>query len=797
MLRNYLKTSFRALWRKKTFSILNIVGLSVGMGACLVLFLVIRFERSYDTYHTKRDRIYRVTSAYTGGPEGNHFFQGVPIPLAPALREDFPQFERVASVDGVIDAQFTIPAPGREALKVKENRGVFYTEPDLFDIIDQPWLQGRPAALADPNTVALAATVAEGWFGDPKAAMGKTILLDHATPLRIVGILSDPPGNTDIPMRIVISYAGFPDRNNTNWHDTKGNFNCYALLAKGQDIHTVTQGFTAFAGKFYDNKGPGEKTSFYCQPLRDIHSDEQMGSFSGKRAPAELMWALALIGTFLVLIACINFINLATAQSVSRSKEIGVRKVLGSSRSRLVLQFLGETAVIVGLALLLACIFAELALPYFRNLLGEAIYLNLVQSPSILVFLLLAGLGVTLLGGLYPAFVLSGFDPVRAIKNNLGNQKGGGLFLRRGLVVFQFMIAQLMMIAMIVVMEQIDFLKRIPLGFDKDAIALVTLPTDSVSQARFAYTKERILALPGVIAASLCSDAPTSRRRVTSSFTFEDKQQDFGIGIRRADPDFFTTFHIALVAGRAPFESDTTREYLINETAAHKLGFRNAGDIIGKTLEMDGRYPIVGVMKDFSSGPPMSEIPPLVLSTKHSEYQYIAVRFDPTKTGEVMNAVQRTWQGIFPEYAYEQHFLDDNIAQYFTMADSAESLLRVFASIALLVSCLGLYGLVAFMVAQRTKEVGIRKVLGATVQSILVLFSREFTLLIGIAFLIAAPVGYYLMQQMLASIYHRISLGWGVFAWVIGVSLLIAWVTVGYRALRAALADPIKALKYE
>ena len=798
MFKSYIKTALRTLWRKRTFSFLNILGLSVGIGACLVLFLIIRFELSYDTYHTKLPRIYRVTTAYWGGPEGNHFFQGVPIPLAPALRQDFPEFEKVASVDGVVSAQFTIPESGHEDLKVKENKGVFYAEPALFDILDQPWLEGRPAtALAEPNTVAIAASVAEAWFGDWKNAVGKTITLDHITPLKITGILADPPDNTDLAIRIVMSYATFPERMSTNWHDFQGGFNCFALLAKGQDIGKVGKGLPAFAGKFFGNDKPGEKTSFYFQPLKDVHSDDRMGSFSGKKAPEGLLWALGIIGAFLVLIACINFINLSTAQSVGRSKEIGVRKVLGSSRSRLVLQFLGETAVIVCIALLLACILTELALPYFRNLLSEPVYLNFLHTPSIALFLLGIGVAVTLLGGLYPALVLSGFDPIQAIKNTLGSKRGGGLFLRRSLVVFQFTVAQLMMIGTIVVLQQIDFLKGMPMGFDKNAVALMTLPTDSLSQTHYGYVKTRMQDIPGVLSVSLCSDAPSSRRAMTASFSFEDKVQDFGLSIRRADTDYFRTFHIGLAAGRLPFASDTTREFLLNETAVNKLGFKNVGDILGKSIDLMGRHPVVGVIKDFSSSTPMNGIPPVVLSTELSDYHYVAVRFDPTRMGQVMRQARATWENIYPAYAYEQHFLDDNIAQYFTMLNSMESLLRIFAGIALLVSCLGLYGLVAFMVSQKTKEVGIRKVLGASVQSIVVLFSREFTVLIGIAFLVAAPVGYVLMGKLLASFYNRISIGWGVFVWVIAGSLALAWATVGYRAVRAALADPVKALKYE
>lgn len=798
MLRNYLKIAMRSLWRKRGFSLLNILGLSVGIGAALVLFLIIRFELSFDTYHTKKDRIYRVITHSYGGPQGDHVYQGVPVPLAPELRQAFPQFEKVACTFGIINPQFTIPRPGQEDLVIKTNAGVTYAEPAIFGIFDQPWLRGNPTSLSEPNTVAIDASVAANWFGSVDAAMGKVIRMDRNTPLTVTGVMTDPPDNTDLAMRIVVSYSTYADRTSTNWHNWMGNFNCYALLGKGQKIGQVERGIAAFAARFYDNKGPGEKESFAFQPLSRVHFDDRLGTNTGRIAPPGLLWGLALVGTFLVLIACINFINLATAQSVQRAKEIGVRKVLGSSRKWLAFQFLGETGVIVFLSLLLACIMAELSLPWFRQLLSEPVHLNILDQPSILVFLLLMGVAVTLLAGLYPALVVSGLNPVRAFRSASAGGNARGRFLRRGLVVFQFLIAQLLMVGAIVTMEQIHFLKNMPLGFDKESVALVNLPTDSLSQSHFLYTQRQMEAIPGVQSVSLCLDAPSARRTMTSSFTFETKTPDFGIVVRFADTAYFRTFHIGLAAGRLLYASDTMREVLVNETAAHQLGFRDAPGILGRKIDvMGGSYPIVGVMKDFSSSTPMSAIPPLMLSTSMSNYQYVAIRFDPRQGGRVMESVRKEWQTDFPGYAYELHFMDENIAKYFTMLNAMEDLIRIFASIALLVSCLGLYGLVSFMVVQKTKEVGIRKVLGASVQSILVLFSREFTVLIGLAFLVAGPVGYWLMQKALVNFSNRITIGWNVFAWVMASSLLVAWLTVGYRAIRAALADPVKALKYE
>ena len=778
------------------FTLLNIAGLSVGISACLILFLLIHFERSFDRFHAKGDRVYRVAMHYTGGPEGNHYFQGVPVPLPGALRRAFPQFQDVAPVCDAMGGQFTIPVTGGAEKKIRETHGVFYADPSLFDILDFPWLAGDPlTALRDPHTVAIGQSVAKAWFGDWTLAMGKTVTLDHLTPLTITGILRDAPDNTDLPLRIVMPFAGFPERDNQNWHDTRGNFGCFVLLAPGQRIDAVMRHVPAFVKTYYGGDDGPEKTSLYFEPLDQMHSDVIMGNFTGKKAPVELLWGLGLLGFLLIGVACINFINLATAQAVNQAKEVGVRKVLGSSRLSLVVRFFGETALITFAAIFIACILTELGLPYMRNLLGEPIYLPLFSSPALLLFLVATGLGVTLLSGSYPALVLSGFDPVTAIQHKVSKKAGGGLFLRRALVVLQFTVAQFLIIGTLVLVRQFDFFRHMPLGFDKDAVAMVHLPTDSLSQQRFAYAKAKMQDIPGVLGVSLCADAPSSRRKITSSFTFDNrtKSEDFDISIRMADADYFRTFRIGLAAGRLPYPSDTIREFVVNEKTVRKLGLSQPGDIVGKSISVWGRtYPVVGVVKDFNSSQLQNELAPIVLATQRDQYQYLAVRYDPKRIRQAMHTVQTTWEQIFPEYAYDMQYLDDNIAAYYVESDKVTAVLKIFAALALFVSCLGLYGLVAFMAVQRTKEVGIRKVLGATVGSIMVLFSREFTLLIGIAFLIAGSVGYYVMHLLISHLEYRIAIGVDVFAWAIGASVLLAWITVGYKALSGRPGQPLQ-----
>lgn len=802
MNRNELKIALRNLWRNRTFSLLNVLGLSVGIATCLVMFLLIRFERSFDTFHSKRDRIYQVTSSWSGGAEGKRIFQGVPIPLAGALRQEFPQFERVAAVYGVIHAQFTLKEPGGEEKKIKETNGVFYAEPDFFDIFDFPWLEGNPlTALRDPNTMAIDQTTAEAWFGSWESAVGKTILLDHETPVTITGILKDAPANTDLPLRIVLSYATFPDRNDKNWHSTNGISTCYALLATGQSITQVQVGVKRFAKKYFGAEDVAQEgSSLFFEPIKELHLDSRLGTYTGKRAPVELLWALGVIGFLLLLVACINFINLSTAQSITRAKEIGVRKVLGSSRRGLVWQFLVETGVIAFFALGLACIMSELILPWLRSLTGMALYLDLWHQPTILIFLTGIWMVVTLLAGFYPGIVLSGFDPVDAIQSKSSRKTGRGAFLRRGLVVAQFTIAQLLLIGTIVLVRQIGFIRSRPLGFDKNAIVTLDLPTDSLSQQKLGFLKEKVLGIPGVLNASLCSDAPFARRVLSTSFTFDNRpaNEEFGMSLRLVDTDYFRTFRIPLVSGRLPYPKDSLHEILLNETAVRKLGFPDMASVLGKTVSIGGPHsPVVGVVKDFNSSSPEEALKPMALFCDPTAYEHLAIRFDINRMKSTLDQVAGEWDGVFPEYAYTQHFLDDTLAQSFDTSEKLALLFKIFAGIALFVSCLGLYGLVAFMAVQKVKEVGIRKVLGASVGNIVLLFSREFTVLVTLAFVIAAPVGYMVMHELLNNFYYRTGIGWDIFGLTVGISVLIAWITVGYRAIRAAMANPVRALKHE
>jgi predicted permease len=809
MLNSYLKLSFRTLWKNKSFSLINILGLAVGIAASLLIFVIIHYEMNYDNYQSRFDRIFRMVTTdhlpATGEVSNTHSM--VPRPLAEALRKDFPALEKVATVQGIGSAQFYIPVEGQpEEKKFKVDDGLFFTEPSLYDIFDFTWLVGNSKGLEEPNTAVLNESLARRFFGKPEDAIGKTILLwSYRVPLRVTGVFQDLPDNTDMPLTIGASYGTY--RNIVgedqwdNWRHIGGGTQCFALLSEGHEINKLQAQLPGFVNNNYREEKDHTTTrvSLAFQPLNELHLDKRFDTLKGNSLGQRDLWALAFIGTFLLLVACVNFINLATAQSVSRAKEIGVRKVLGSDRTQLIGQFLHETALITLCALLLGCLIAWTAIPYLRNLMEKQLSLDLLHSPVIISFLLFTGILVTLLAGFYPALVLSGFNPLMAIKSRISNQSVGGISLRRGLVVFQFVIAQLLVIGTLVVIKQMSFFRNKSLGFDKEAVVLIDLPSDSTLKINYPYLKTELTNLPGVEAATLCWTAPASTMAQYSEFYFNNEMERRPFSVKRlyGDSGYCNLFRITLATGRFPFASDTARELLVNETLTKRLGLRSPEEIIGKTIRFrEGKsLPIVGVLKDFNDNSLQSEISPVVFTHNGNDYGTLALRLRADEVNATMKEIEARFKSVYPTYLYDAPFLDNQIARFYKAEALTAQLFKVFAFLAVFISCLGLYGLVSFMAVQKTKEVGIRKVLGASVQSILYLFSKEFTVLIGIAFVIATPVAYYFMQRWLSGFHYHINIGWEIFMLAIVLSLLVAWMTVGYKAVKAAMANPVKSLK--
>ena len=814
MLKNYFKTAFRSLTRNRNYTIINIAGLAVGIAVCMMIFIIIQFQTSFDNFHPKKDRIYRVLTEYHHADAPDIFYgKAVPYPMPAGLKTTFSQIEQVAPVFASQNNQLLIPDNNGTTVKTfKEDKGVFYTEPSFFKIFDYPLLAGSYESLKDPNNVLLTKEIAEKYFGDWKTAVGKTInleaggyIFEHGTEvLTVTGVLAPVPANTDFQLKLVVAYGtGFTGSlmaTSTNWDGTTADFGCYILLPKDISVDNFNQQLRAYSKKV---KSPDNKDSHIIQPLSAVHYDTQAGSYSSKTISHQLLNVLWLIAAFILLIACVNFVNLSTAQAVNRAKEVGVRKVLGSNKSQLRIQFIAETFLIVTSAVLIAAIITALALPSINQILELSLSLSILNSPPVILFLLTVTIFVTILAGFYPSIVLSRFNPVNALKSKMAANTAKGLSLRRGLVVFQFIIAQILIIGTLIIVKQMSYFMNQPLGFDKDAIVNVPFRVDSLRISRLDYLKEKLLSVNGVQAVSFSSNTPVEDDDdMWTTFRFNNavKETDFYAISKFADNEYVSTYKLPLVAGRNLQYSDRTREFLVNESLVRKLGIKNPEDILNKEISMwDDKIkcPVVGVVKDFNDRSFRDDLAPLLITTNVTMYNQAAIKLTTTNISSTLQSVKKIWEGTFPNFVYEYKFLDDKIANFYKQESQLSSLYKIFAVIAIFLSCLGLYGLVSFMAVQRVKEVGVRKVLGASVSSVIYLFSKEFIILVAIGFVIASPVAWYFMDKWLQDYVYRIKISWWIFL-VGGISaVVIALITVSFQAIKAALANPVKSLRTE
>lgn len=807
MIKNYIKTAWRSLLRNKSYAAINILGLAIGIAACLLIFLVVTFETSFDNFHKNKDHIYRIVSTVPA-ENGGGFLSGVPVPVTAALPLEYPKLKGEATIFQDGGSHFTIGDNSRDVKKFKEDL-TFFIEPRFFDIFNFAWLAGdKKTALNEPNTVVLTQDEAEKFFGDWHNAIGKIIKLENNTNLKVTGILKNMPANTDFPLKVIISYAtdklnqgGFTQEHLTDWVSISGQYNCFVVLPPNLSVATFNNDLAAMVKKHkpaqYTNQG------MVLQSLNDMHYDTKIGTFNPVVYSKQLIKIISLIGLFLLVIACVNFINLATAQAVNRSKEVGIRKVLGSRRKQLVIQFITETFFVTICALVLAIGIAYISLPFLNDLLNIQLSRALLYQPVAIAFIAGILVGVTLLAGFYPAMVLSGFNPITAIKNRIASNRSSGVSLRRGLVVFQFCIAQILVIGTLVIISQMDYFKNHSLGFVKDAVINVPIPTDSVSQTKTEALRNQLLQQPGISDVSYSFASPSDRIGWGADFNFNNspKKTDFEANLKWADNEYFKLYKLQFIAGHAYGKTDTTHGYVVNEILVKKLGLSDPKDAIGKNITMfddkNSTGPIVGVVKDYNVSSLKKDIPPVLMASNKSLYRIANIKIQPVNVQQTLASIERLWSNAYPDNLYEYQFLDDKIAGFYKSETQLSALYKLFAGIAIFISCLGLYGLISFMAVQRTKEVGIRKTLGASVTNIVYLFSKEFTILIAVAFVISAPLGWYFMNKWLQNFTYRIPIGPGIFILAIASSIVIAWITVGYKAIGAALANPVKSLRSE
>jgi putative ABC transport system permease protein len=802
MFRNYFKTAFRSLSANKVYSLITIAGLGVGMAVCLVIFIFIRYEQSFDAYHPKGSRIYRIlTKLDVSNPADNPYLAGVAFPLPTVLAHDLPDW-KTTGIFALNDIQLmSLNQAGQPEKKFKEKDGVFMLQPSFFSMFDYPWLAGDPSKfVADHKSVVLTKSTAEKYFGDWKQAMGRTIKYQDHDLFTVTGILADPPVNSDFQLKVVFPYGNRTSfTTSTDWWSLDGAHECYVLLPPNVTPATADRQLSALSKKY---RTPDNKSGLVVQSLADVHFDVKSGNYSGKFISRDRIRSLWLIAAFILLIACVNFINISTAQAVNRAREVGVRKVLGSSRRQLTGQFILEALLLVVAGVLLALLLTTMLLAPVSGILDMKPSFDLFRQAPVLVFLAGTTVVVTLLAGSYPALVLSSFNPITALKSKLAARSSSGITLRRGLVVLQFVIAQALIIGTLLVLRQMNYFNTASLGFDKTAIVNVSFPRDSVSLSKLGYLHNQLLSIKGIQQVSLNNATPAEGDSWWTPFNFDHakKGTDFPSINKWVDAGYLSTYSMPLVAGRNITASDSIREFLVNETVVKKLGFSDPRDVLGKEINLWNGVavgPIVGVVKDFHQSSLKDSLQPVFMHSDKRAYSDAAIKLDGNNLSATMHAIEKLWNATYPDYVFDYQFFDEKIAGFYKEETSLTRIYKIFASIAIFLSCLGLYGLASFMAAQRIKEVGIRKVLGATAANIVYLFSREFVLLIGIAFLISAPIAWYFVHQWLQQYVFRLPISGWVFAAGGLLALLIALATISFQAFRASAVNPVKNLRTE
>jgi len=791
-----LKIAWRNLWKNKTYTFINIFGLSVGMACCILIFIFIRFQMSYDKGYRNEDRIFRFVTNWKYNSYKD-YSQGVPVPLITAVKNEFAGIHKSSALLRRWRILHVKDQQGRLVLKTAE--GVFYAEPDLFDIFHMSLLIGNPAkALASPNTVAISESTAKKFFGNTEKALGRHILLSNRTNLTVTGIFKDMPQNSSFPLNIVLSYQTFEQRNSQNWDAVASQTECYVLLKKGVKVSDLEKPLAHFNQKYFQDKKIAGNQNIQLQALRDIHFNEFYGNFADTSITKRQLYVLAVIGLFLIITACINFINLSTAQSVSRSKEVGLRKVMGSKRQHLVIQFLTETFVVVLFSMLFACILAELSLPAMEGIFKSNITLSMFADPVIFIFMLFLVVVVSALAGFYPSMIISGFSPALAIKNKI-RLSHKGLSMSRVLVAVQFAVTIVLIIDTLVVISQMKYIQQKPLGFTTASIGMVDMPGDSTSKTRYQTFKERAMHIPGVKLLSYCTNPPLSEDTWTTDFSFNGiKNTDFELRMCIADRNYYQLFGLKVIAGKASFASDTAGGCVVNETFVKRMGISNLHTVLGKTIVAGGNtLPIMGVIKDFHDKSLRQAVSPLLIFQNRTEYYKAAIQIDNAQLMPAMKKVETLWNEVFPDYIYEAKFVSDDVNKYYENEKIMGVLFRVFAGVIIFISFTGLFALVSFVTARRSSELAIRKVLGASTVELVKMLNSSFVMMVLLANLAAWPLAYVFVSKWLSGFAYRIDLSLWPFILAFSATMLVTLITVTYQSYKAAVANTIDVLKYE
>jgi ABC-type antimicrobial peptide transport system permease subunit len=803
MFKNYIKIAFRNLLKNKSHTLINIGGLTLGIICSIIIFLIIQFDLSFDTWHKDSDRIYRVVK-FESEFGSNDYSRGGPYPLAEAIRNDVSGIESsiLINTNFANDPILTYFENGEIQKKLKVDN-VAFVDPDYFDLFTYDWIAGDPkTAVENPNTAVITVELANKLFGTTDV-VGKTLVFNGGSEadIQITGLVNNPPKNSDFPF-LFLGSTRTKDRlgqtaENSNWGSNSSSYQTYVKLKNGISAEEVNAQFEDLISK-YRSPERAEVLDFFLQPLSEIHFDSRFSNYNGRVIEKRILLALGIIGLFLLLTACINFINLNTAIAVSRSKEVGLRKTLGGTKSQLLFHFLGETAFVTLISLLLGIGLSEIVLKGIEPLLGFSIEMSLLSNAQLQLFLIVIFSAITILAGWYPAQHLSSFNPIEAIRNKINSNYGKGLTLRRSLIIVQFTITQILIICTIIIASQIQHFQNQDLGFKKEALVEVPIPNESTPILN--EFKNSLLSNSSIRNVSFSNTGTTSSSVWGGNYILEDDTVRYENNgqVKFIDTDFIDTYGLTLLAGSNIAPSDTIQAFMVNETFANEVGYGdNLNGLIGKTTSIWGNEaPIVGVVKNFNTQSLHEGLSPVLLASSKS-YFISGIKINTSNTQNALADIERAFNTTFPSLIFEYYFLDDEIMEMYDDEQRTASIMNAFTLIAILIGSLGLFGLVSYMATTKTKEIGVRKVLGASILDILKIFGFELTLLTGISFVVAAPISWYLMKNWLSDFAYKIDLGIEIFALSFLGTILVAVLTVGYKSIRAALTDPVKSLKSE
>ena len=807
MFKNYLITAYRNLKKRLGYSIINILGLATGMAVCLLILQYVNFELSYDNFFPNKENIYRIRQdRYDKGELSTQWVSGCAA-VGQFAKNNFPEIEDFVRLRGASAIYGYINEAGQEK-SLKEERAYSAT-PSIFNVFSIDLIHGDiNTALNDPYQLIISEKIAKKYFGE-EDPMGKTMTLDRNNKFTVTGIYPDFPDNSHFRGEIIISYATIVDwqgegaENAWNWD---GFYN-YVKLVPNTDPIALEKKITEASNEHNkeDWGNYNHSVIFYLQPLKDIHL---YSDFIGEFEPGgngNTVYFLLIISFFVIIIAWINYINLSTARSVDRAREVGVRKVMGSNKKSLIYQFIMETALTNLIAIVLAGFIVTLALPYFSDLIGREISFSILQETDFWLVLGIMFLLGTILAGIYPAFVLSSFTPVVVLKGKMRNSRHG-IILRKGLVVFQFAASIVLMIGTVVVYKQVNYMQTQDLGVNIEQTLVLEVPMiwgDSTYPSRAEAYKHELNANPKISGVTFSTEVPGRSPGWNAGgirLVSEDEKDSKQYRVIAVDYDFVDMFGLEIVEGRKfseeyPNDNDAV---LFNEAGAKQLGFENYLEMMGEELFFWGdTFQIVGVLKNYHQSSLQHDFEPLIFRMSGDNHSYYSIKVNTAGLSNTIGEVEKLWKSYFPEKPFEYFFLDDRFNQNYAKDILFGKVFLIFSSLALLIACMGLIGLASYTTSQRTKEIGIRKILGATISSILILLSTEFTLLVLIGFVIGAPIAYFLMDIWLQDFANKTPMSWWLFALPGVLILLIALLSVISQALKAAFANLSNSLRYE